>query len=157
LARSVEGLGEDNTPPQRRPRSARRSQPQKAAGPRANYTFNALDTASHFPTEGKGPYDSEVFGLAGRRIAEGIVALFALLGFAFVPLGKKTALEHTRDIFTTPAALAAFHEFVGAVDQLRTKLVGTLVAPPRDPEQKHSGSGPKPELPELSPKPPGRN
>ena len=97
-----------------------------------------------------------VFGIAGRRLAEGIVALFAPLGFAFVPLGKKTALEHTRDIFTTPAALAAFQEFVGAVDRLRTKLVGTLVAPGSDPGQKPSGAGPKPEVPELAPKPHGK-
>jgi hypothetical protein len=97
-----------------------------------------------------------VFGLAGRRIAEGVVALFALLGFAFVPLGKKTALEHTRDIFTTPAALAAFHELVGAADRLRVKVVGTLLAPRGDSGQKRSEDGPKPQLPELSPKPTGR-
>lgn len=98
-----------------------------------------------------------VFGVAGRRIAEGIVALFALLGFAFVPLGKKTALEHTRDIFTTPAALNAFQEIGAAVARLREKLVETWLSP------KSSGStgettgsdGPKPEVPRLETKPLG--
>jgi hypothetical protein len=97
-----------------------------------------------------------VFGLAGRRIAEGIVALFALLGFAFVPLGTKTALEHARDILTTPTALSAFREIGTALDRLRTKIVGTLLHPPPaapdGPQRAPGPNGPKPELPELTPK-----
>ena len=96
-----------------------------------------------------------MFGLAGRRIAEGVVALFALLGFAFVPLGTKTALEHTRDIFTTPAARTAFQEFVGAVDRLRTKLATSLLEPPKN-NTKETGTGPKPVVPELTPGKHGR-
>jgi hypothetical protein len=69
-----------------------------------------------------------VFGLAGRRIAEGVVALFALLGFAFVPLGRKTALEHTLDIFTTPAARNAWQELGSATARLRDKVIGTVLA-----------------------------
>lgn len=93
-----------------------------------------------------------MFGVAGRRIAEGIIALFALLGFAFVPLGKKTALEHARDILSTPAAVNAFHEIGAAVGRLREKFVGSLLVPPtgKPPERP---SDPKPVLPALEPKP----
>jgi hypothetical protein len=38
----------------------------------------------------------------GRRLLEGLVALFALLGFAFVPLGEHTGLEHLKAIASTP-------------------------------------------------------
>jgi hypothetical protein len=68
-----------------------------------------------------------VFGIAGRRVAEGIVALFAALGFAFVPLGRKTALEHTLGIFTTPAALDAWHELGSATARLRDKLITSVM------------------------------
>jgi hypothetical protein len=70
-----------------------------------------------------------MFGLAGRRVAEALVAIFALLGFALVPLGRKTALEHTRDIFSTPAALNAFRELGGAALRLRERLTGAVLSP----------------------------
>ncbi len=86
-----------------------------------------------------------VFGIAGRRIAEGIVALFALLGFAYVPLGRKTALEHTLDIFTTPAAVDAWHELGSATSRLREKLVamvmpGTPSAAPLEADRRQARS-----------------
>ena len=82
------------------------------------------------------------------------MALFALLGFAFVPLGKKTALEHARDIFTTPAALAAWHELGGATDRLRLKLFEALAPSPpaTDPTRVVDTTppkGPRPVLPAL--------
>lgn len=131
---------------------------------RPNSTRDALVIASHFPADRLGPYDgADVFGLAGRRIAEGIVALFALLGFAFVPLGTKTALEHTRDILTTPTALGAFREIVTALDRLRTKIVSTALPPsrlpPSAPEETappKDRTGPRPDLPELAPAPGAR-
>jgi hypothetical protein len=73
-----------------------------------------------------------VFGIAGRRLAESVVALFAVLGFAFVPLGRKTALEHSRDILTTPAAVNAFRELGGAVVRLRGRLFATITGSGRD-------------------------
>jgi hypothetical protein len=87
-----------------------------------------------------------VFGIAGRRVAEGIVALFAALGFAFVPLGHKTALEHTLGIFTTPAALDAWRELGTATARLRDKLITSVM-----PAAPHAieASGAKPELPAL--------
>lgn len=87
-----------------------------------------------------------MFGIAGRRVAEGIVALFAALGFAFVPLGHKTALEHTLGIFTTPAALDAWHELGTATARLKDTLIASLMpAAPRAIEAR----GAKPEVPSL--------
>jgi hypothetical protein len=94
-----------------------------------------------------------VFGIAGRRIAEALVALFALLGFVFVPLGQKTAFEHTFAIFSTPPAVGAFRELAGAVLRLRDKVV-EAVAPAATPKHPRPGTSqrnqPKPELPKLA-------
>ncbi len=79
------------------------------------------------------------------------MALFALLGFTLVPLGRKTALEHAREIFTTPAALSAWHELGGAAARLRDKLQGVLMpamAPENEPDRA-AGTAPEPELPPL--------
>jgi hypothetical protein len=89
-----------------------------------------------------------VFGIAGRRLAESVVALFAVLGFAFVPLGRKTALEHSRDILTTPAALNAFRELGGAVLRLRGRVLEMLTAqreerPPQAPETEPNATLPR--------------
>jgi hypothetical protein len=99
-----------------------------------------------------------MFGLAGRRVAEAVLVLFALLGFALVPLGRKTALEHSKDILTTPAALDAFRELGGAALRLREKLTGALLTPatpaaPAAPEPPHAEPGaPQAKLPDLKPK-----
>jgi hypothetical protein len=85
-----------------------------------------------------------VFGIAGRRVAEALVALFALLGFVFVPLGQKTALEHTFAIFSTPPAIGAFRELAGTVLRLKDRIVEAVV-PAAVPEDQ-----PKPEIPKLS-------
>jgi hypothetical protein len=96
-----------------------------------------------------------MFGLAGRRLVEGLVALFALLGFALVPLGRKTALEHTRDIFSTPAALNAFRELGGAAGRLREKLTGAVLTPapptPDVPPPSEPGA-PQAKVPDLRPR-----
>lgn len=94
------------------------------------------------------PVRCAVFGIAGRRVAEAVVALFALLGFAFVPLGRKTALEHTLGIFTTPAALDAWRELGDATSRLRDKLFATVM-PPRAATEPLPPTGAKPELPRL--------
>jgi hypothetical protein len=93
-----------------------------------------------------------VFGTAGRRVAEAVVALFALLGFVFVPLGQKTAFQHMVAVFTTPAALVAFHELTGAALHLKARLAEALMpAPPKAEPQ------PKPELPKLAEPPAKRH
>jgi hypothetical protein len=93
-------------------------------------------------------YDAGVFGLAGRRLAEGVVGLFALLGFAFVPLGKKTALEHTLDIFTTPAARSAWLELGSATQRLKERLIATLL-PAKAAEETLEPVGAQPQVPAL--------
>lgn len=90
-----------------------------------------------------------MFGIAGRRIAEGIVALFALLGFAYVPLGRKTALEHTLDVFTTPAAVDAWHELGSATSRLREKLVAMVMPATPSAAAPLEPTGAKPEVPSL--------
>jgi len=104
--------------------------------------------SGYFARFGAPHYHAPVFGIAGRRIAESVVALFALLGFAFVPLGKKTALEHSLDIFTTPAAKDAWAELSLATGRLRDKLVATVI-PTRGAEQALEPTGAKPEVPVL--------
>jgi len=87
-----------------------------------------------------------VFGIAGRRVAEAIVGLFAALGFAFVPLGRKTALEHTLGIFTTPAALEAWHELGTATARLRDTVIASVMPAAPHPIE---APGAKPDLPPL--------
>jgi hypothetical protein len=101
-----------------------------------------------------------MLGLAGRRVVEALVALFALLGFALVPLGRKTALEHTRDIFSTPAAMTAFRELGSAALRLREKLTGAVLGPTTPPTPAPSGGpgavpaapgAPQAKVPDLGP------
>lgn len=79
-----------------------------------------------------------------RRVLEMGVGLFALLGFAFVPLGKRTALEHVKAIVSTEPAREAGRELLAAAGKLRTKIFESL--PSRD------GARPPPEaLPDAGP------
>ena len=67
-----------------------------------------------------------MIGKLGRRAIDLLVVLFALLGFAFVPLGKRTALEHVVAILSTGPARDAGHELVEATERLRRRLLGEL-------------------------------
>jgi hypothetical protein len=72
-------------------------------------------------------------GNLGRRLLEGAVGLFALLGFLYVPLGQKTGFEHARAILSTPAATAAIEDVTASVLRLRLRaieLVTGRVSPP---------------------------
>jgi hypothetical protein len=57
-----------------------------------------------------------------RRLLRAIVLFFAVYAFVFVPLGKKTALEHVIAIVTTPAAKQAGSELKGGVEKLVQRL-----------------------------------
>ena len=97
----------------------------------------------------RGRYDPSVFGLAGRRVAEAVVALFALLGFVFVPLGHKTAFEHAVAAFSTPASKLAFQELASAVYGLRDKVFEAIApSPPSTPPKQPTPVVPK--LPERA-------
>jgi hypothetical protein len=57
-----------------------------------------------------------------KRIFKGVILFFAIYAFVFVPLGKKTALEHIRAIVGTPAAQEAASEVKGGVTRLVRRL-----------------------------------
>ncbi len=69
-----------------------------------------------------------MIGKLGRRAIDLLVVLFALLGFAFVPLGKRTALQHCVAIFSTGPARDAGLELVQATERLKRRLLGGLRA-----------------------------
>lgn len=54
---------------------------------------------------------------------EGVVSLFALLGFLYVPLGHHTGYEHARAVLSTPAASAAIQDLTEAAVRLRVRAV----------------------------------
>jgi hypothetical protein len=64
-----------------------------------------------------------VLGIFGRRAIDLAVLFLALYAFAFVPLGKRTGLEHARAILATRAAKRAIHEAGEAADRLRRTLL----------------------------------
>lgn len=64
----------------------------------------------------------------GRRSLELGVGLFALMGFAFVPLGKKTGLEHVKAILATAPAREAGKELLEASHKLRQRVLGDLAS-----------------------------
>jgi hypothetical protein len=83
-----------------------------------------------------------VLGRLGRWTIELVVFLFALYAFAFVPLGKRTGLDHLRAILGTPEAQEAGEEMLEAGDRLKQRVLGDgRPAPARG----------KPLLPELAP------
>jgi len=57
-----------------------------------------------------------------KRIFQAVVLFFAIYAFVFVPLGRKTALEHLRAIVATPAAQQAATEVQGGVKRLVHRL-----------------------------------
>jgi hypothetical protein len=83
-------------------------------------------------------------GSFGRRLIDWVVLAFAAYAFAFVPLGKKTALQHLRAILATDAAQDAG----GEIQQAGRKLVGELTNDERNHPRPVRGT---PELPKLAP------
>lgn len=57
-----------------------------------------------------------------KRLFQAVVFFFAVYAFVFVPLGRKTALEHVRAIAGTPAAKTAASELGGGVKRLAHEL-----------------------------------
>lgn len=66
-----------------------------------------------------------MFVRLGNRAVEIIVLFFAVLGFLFVPLGKRTGWEHARAIFATEAASEARQELGDAFERVTDSLVST--------------------------------
>jgi hypothetical protein len=88
-----------------------------------------------------------VFGLSNlsRRLVESVVSSFAILGFLYVPLGRHTAFEHAKAVFSTPAAAAAIADVTATAVGLRQRaldfVTGLMSAPPGPLE----GDEPRPE------------
>ena len=61
-----------------------------------------------------------------------MIGLFALLGFAYVPLGSKTGLEHSLALARTGPAQEALAGLISAVARAKAKLVDTLLPEARD-------------------------
>jgi hypothetical protein len=94
-----------------------------------------------------------VFGNVGRRLVEGVVGLFALLGFIYVPLGQHTGFEHACAVLSTPAATAAIEDVTTTALRLRGQAVGYLTgkapAPLSDAPSPQKGNAPRPVPPKL--------
>jgi hypothetical protein len=65
-----------------------------------------------------------VLGRLGHRSIDLVVLLFALYAFAFVPLGKRTGLEHVRAVLGTHEAREAGDELLEAGDRLKQRVLG---------------------------------
>jgi len=92
------------------------------------------------------------FGNLGRRLAEGVVGLFAILGFVYVPLGRRTGLEHTLAVLSTPAAAAAFEDLSRTALDLRRRaieFVTKAAAAPSGPSEPDPRPAPRPVPPKL--------
>lgn len=73
-----------------------------------------------------------MLGNLGRKAIDLAVLFLAVYAFAFVPLGKRTGLEHLTAILHTEAARSAGREILGAAARLRQRLTdGERVAPLR--------------------------
>lgn len=95
------------------------------------------------------------FGSLGKRLVEGVVGLFAVLGFLYVPLGRHTGFEHAKAVFSTPAAASAFQELSAAMLDLRERAVELVMGhdprPVAPPPERSNGSSqqPRPIPPKL--------
>jgi len=123
---------------------------------------------NNFAHSSEPAYDAQVLSLLGRRGLEAGISVFALLGFCYVPLGRHTAFEHAKAVFSTPAARRAGSELAQGFARARSKLTGEALefassqapsaasAPPDHghpagsrPEHPRHGLDPKPRLPHL--------
>ena len=94
-----------------------------------------------------------MLGRLGHRSIDLIVLLFALYAFAFVPLGRRTGLEHVRAIIGTREAQRAGEELAEAGDRLKTRMLDEAIgtgsgAPEGHLQSPRAGAG-RPRLPHL--------
>ena len=84
-------------------------------------------------------------GNLGKRLAEGVVGLFAILGFLYVPLGRRTGFEHTCAVLGTPAAAAALEDLTRTALDLRQRAIDFV--------SRHASAQLPPPRPEAPPEP----
>jgi len=85
-----------------------------------------------------------VLGNLARRLVDIAVLAFAAYAFVFVPLGKRTALEHIKAILATEDSAKAGQELRQAGQKLAHKLI-------KIPDSKTMPAHGKPVLPDLAP------
>jgi hypothetical protein len=66
-----------------------------------------------------------------RRFVDVAVLFFAGLGFVYVPLGKKTGLEHVRSLLRTPEARDLTTGVADALGSVRGRVLDEVTADPR--------------------------
>ena len=106
-----------------------------------------FDNRRNFADRGASDYAARVLGNLARRAIDLAVLLLALYAFAFVPLGRRTGLEHLRAILKTPASRDAGHEVTQAAERLRDRLLGADAPGRAVPPPAHGA----PTVPELRP------
>lgn len=83
-----------------------------------------FDNSRNFGQEKHDDYHASVLGTFGRKVIDIAVLFLAAYAFAFVPLGKRTGLQHLTAILHTEAARSAGRDVLGAADRLRKRLMG---------------------------------
>ena len=102
-----------------------------------------------------------VFGLSnlGRRLVEGVVSLFAVMGFVYVPVGRHTGFEHAKAVFSTPASTSAIDDLTTTALNLRRiafDFVTARLSPPggvKDAGPPRAGTPPTPGAHGREPRP----
>ncbi|WP_437620863.1 hypothetical protein [Sorangium sp. So ce1151] len=76
-----------------------------------------------------------------KRLTNGVVFLLAALTFFLVPIGRKTAAQHTVAIFSTPPAREAVSAFAHIARRITTEArteLDKLRSPPPPPREPKS-------------------
>lgn len=81
-----------------------------------------------------------------KRAFQAVILFFAICGFLFVPLGKRTAIEHLQAIARTPAAQQAASELKSGVGRLFDRL-RTRAGESADPSSEAFDADTLPEIP----------
>lgn len=61
-----------------------------------------------------------------KRLVNGVVFLLAALTFFIVPIGRKTAAQHSVAIFSTPPAKEAASAFAGVARRISAEAISEL-------------------------------
>ena len=95
----------------------------------------------------------------GKRAIDLTVVLFAVLGFASVPLGEKTGLEHVRSILSSPQAQQAKRDIITTLKSLREQILPSQQAlkPRRTPRSTELSSEPSSQPKPIPPRLPAQD
>ncbi len=85
-----------------------------------------------------------MFARLGLRALNLVMLFFAMLGFFFVPLGERTAWEHSRAVLDTPAASEACREVGLAARRLGDAVLTAFREGRSGPPNARIGAAPTP-------------